>query len=326
MSEKNANANSQAGAGKRVVALAARLTESALDVTWRQWSALDAQAAVNQPARSIVDPEALILLSLSLIDEEKRFADLLRDWIVRNSDLISIQRVRNLSRAYQEPVARRLGWLAEVAITEAKDPRWRSIPRPANPSAMSHGKMVRAGKDRARRARFSTAASLLARLRSGLGVGAKTDTLAFLLGNDGRWATVREITLATGYTIAAVRRAAEDMAAARLIRSRNDAAAEYGADQVAWGRLLGLGPTLPRWRDWAQRFEFVAAFRQWAAALRLETSPYASDVAVRELVSKHSHAFRDQSPLENRYQQGPERTAASWEAVESLSRRMLEEA
>ena len=55
--------------------LACRLREAVLDVLWRQWRAVGAQAVAGERAHSVVDPEALILTSLTLMREELRFAD-----------------------------------------------------------------------------------------------------------------------------------------------------------------------------------------------------------------------------------------------------------
>jgi hypothetical protein len=56
-------------------------------------------------------------------------------------------------------------------------------------------------------------------------------------------------------------------------------------------------------------------------------SPYALDVAIRELVAAHPQAFADEeSGLGNRYQEASEKTALAWKAVGNFSSRIREEA
>jgi hypothetical protein len=240
----------------------------------------------------MVDPEALVLMSFVLMDEERRLQDLARSWASRNSDLLSVQRAKNLAADYPERAREGLNWFAGIALTEGKDMRWRSIVDRLPARGTASVPPVRSGKERAVRVRFGSSATLLLRLRLGFGVGAKADVLAFLLGSGGRWVSVRDISTATGYTVAAIRRAAEDMAAARLIESAAGPPAAFRADREAWNRVLGLEKTLPPWRNWHQRFAFVAAFLAWAqAAAGKPLTPYAAGVAVRELMEQHRSAF-----------------------------------
>lgn len=118
-----------------------------------------------------------------------------------------------------------------------------------------------------------------ATVRLGFGVGAKADVLGFLLGITGEWATVRDTTSATGYTVAAVRRAADDMAAARFVHATPGQPAAVRADPRAWSQVLGFTSGPPAWRSWQQRFAFVAAFLAWEQeAQRKPLTPYVPGV------------------------------------------------
>lgn len=243
--------------------LASELREATLHVVWRQWRALGAGAAARSAERSrhprtLIDAEALVLVSLVLMGDERRLADILHDWAARNSDLLSVQRMKNLEADYLDAVqgvlASRLAWFATVARDAGKDLRWRSVAqawteksqasvanRTAGLLAVAEMPSVRYGtKSRATRARLTSGASLLLRLRLGFGVGVKADLLAFLLARADDWATVREIVEATAYTPAAVRRAAEDLAAGRLIQAREWQPASYRVAYAAWAPLLEL--------------------------------------------------------------------------------------
>ena len=67
-------------------------------------AASDAGDESRRLPHALVDPEALVLVSLGLLDHERRLGDLLHDWGARNSDLLSVQRIKNLARDYPESV------------------------------------------------------------------------------------------------------------------------------------------------------------------------------------------------------------------------------
>jgi hypothetical protein len=276
----------------RFRALARLLTESTLDVLWKQWSAVDAMAAGKGHAQAMVDPEALLLMSLTLWDEERRLADLVQSWAKLNSGILSVQRAKNLVPGYPDRTKQLFSWFAGVALTEGKDSRWRSALADSLAEPGIRMPKPRRNKERAIRVRLEVPAALLLRLRLGFGVGAKADLLGYLLGIFGDWATVREISEATTYTVAGIRRAADEMSVARLIQSSAAFPISYRADPDSWSRVLGLGRQMPPWRSWHQRFNFVAAFLTWEKSLDWENvTSYAAGAAGRELMEKHRSAF-----------------------------------
>jgi hypothetical protein len=272
-----------------LAALARDLRLSLLEVLWRQWRAVDAQAAGKDRAHSLVDPEALVLMSLLLIEDERRLGDLVDSWANLNSDLLSVQRAKNLATHYPSPVKEKLASFAKIALEQGKDARWRSIVRTARD--IPAGDSPRKIKKRAIRVRLDDPAALLLRLRLGFGVGTKSDVLVYLLGIAGKSATVRDISSATVYTVAAIRRASEDMATARLIQSTASSPVAYRADPLAWLRVLAL-KRQPPWRNWHQRFAFAAAFLAWTRTTAdVTVSAYAAGVKGRELIQRHRSAF-----------------------------------
>lgn len=303
----------EADAHHEVDRLAVELRRVLLDVAWRQWRAIGAGAVGRSSVRdaerrhlnTIVDPEALMLISLLLVREERRMPGLLHDWALENSDLLSVQRVKNLESEYPEPlrttVERRVAWFARVARDEAKDLRWRSLIVKAQEGPGTIDDVVArtrtdapegsSRKMRATRVRATSGPTLLLRLRLAFGVGVKADLLAYVLARGEDWATVRDITDATGYTVAAVRRAAEDLAAARFIEALEDQPTSYRAVVGAWGSLLTLDE-LPRWGSWQERFVFAAVFLQWADAVGDRSlSWYAFGNQGRQLLERHRTAF-----------------------------------
>jgi len=270
--------------------MADTLRKAALSVLWRQWRAVGGQTAAKGTIQSIVDPEALVLLSLAMADDEPRLVDVLHDWTQLNADLLSVQRLKNLAPAYPTATAEHLAWLARLVTLEVKDQRWRSLC--ASESAKSWDPEIRTNKRRAIRVRADSPATLALRLRLGFGVGAKADVLTFLIGTSGDGATIRDIAGATGYTVAAVRRAAGDMADAGLLHVTAEQPVEFRADAGAWGRVLGVGNEAPPWKHWQTRFGFLAAFLAWEEDARAKpVTAYVLGVKGRELLERHKPAF-----------------------------------
>lgn len=129
--------------------------------------------------------------------------------------------------------------------------------------AIDGSPQTRKGKVRSTRARLNDDPAIMLRLRLGFGVGVKADLITYLLARVHEWATVREISEATAYAPAAVRRAAEDLAAARLVESLERQPASYRITYGPWRTLLALEERPPRWASWQERFVFTTAFPHW---------------------------------------------------------------
>ena len=279
-----------------VTDLASQAREACLQYLWRQWQAIGATATGLGEANAIVDPEVLVLTSLWMLDSEQRLADVTASWVKINSSLLSIQRLHNLRDDFPRTVADRLSALATIAIKEGKDPRWRSLTRR---HAASLG--VRENKIRAVDVGPPSWATLVLQLRRGFGVGAKADVLSFLIGTSGSqgdWSSVAMIAEATRYTPAAVRRVADELAAARFIRvpstadSKRGVQRMYNADPKAWAQLLRVGVAQTGWGYWRERFLFLIDLLTWVQSLSgRAVSPYAQDVEARGLLTKHNAAF-----------------------------------
>lgn len=279
------------------IEVAKELREATLGYLWRQWRAVDATVSSGSPARIIVDPEALILMSLWMLEHERRLADVIWSWVNINSALLSIQRLGNLRDSFPPEVSHRLSALAHHRLVEAKDPRWKSLK-----TNKTEELGERSAKVRAVQPRLNSWATLLLQLRLGLGVGVKADALAFVLGLNpagSEWASVAMIADALGYTPAAVRRAADDLARARFIRSLDTAESESAAQRMfsgqagVWASLLNIGVNQPGWGFWRERYLFVIDVLAWLDREEHKpTGDYARDVAAREILNRHGLALR----------------------------------
>lgn len=320
------SADTSASANALLAELSNTLRQAATDVVWVQWRALGAQTSTRSHARSLVDPEALVLMSLALSDAEPRLRDVMADWVILNASLISVQRFKNLIAQHPGDVQERVGTFARFVLVEAKDVRWRSL-------AAKTGKGAeltrRTNKLRAREVSFEEAAALWLRLRLAFSVGIKADTMAFLLGSAGAWASGRAIASATSYTPPAVRRAVDDLSRAGLmVTKKRSGPAEYSVRAQPWSDALGLDGPFPAWRNWHARFTFVAAFLAWAEKAEKRTvSLYAFGAHGRELIDQHASALE----LEDANAKPARTTAPDWPAfvqgfVRDFTRELLRDA
>lgn len=271
--------------------LAERIRQGLLQLLWRQWRSVGAAVAGAGQANAMVDPEALLLMSLYLVEQERRLADVAVSWTVKNSLLLSIQRLGNMRKLFPAGVTPRLSALAREVVEQGKDPRWKSLA-----SGKTEPLGAREGKSRALAPRFDSWTTLMLQLRRGIGVGAKADVLAFVLGVNAlaeSRVNVRMIVRAVGYTPASVRRVADDLAEARFIVALDSAGGErfaqriYSARTDAWVALLRLSKHQAGWPYWQDRFLFLIEVLDWlehgSANKRTE---YAMDVAARKLLEQ----------------------------------------
>jgi hypothetical protein len=272
---------------RRTGALAA---ETAVEVAWAQWTALTAAAvpAENPRVRSIIDPEALILVSLAVRERERRLNDLLAGWARIGSSLLSIQRLRSLARDYPASVREQMSEFARWAA-DAGDRRWRS--HASDPDEVSG---ARPREKELGPLRLIEGSALMLRLRAGIGVGAKADLLTFLLGMGGAAADLKTIVLATGYSDRAMRTAADEMARARFVNEIEGPPSAYRADPDAWKALLELQRhPMPPWRFWSVAFAFLTAVIDWEREARQEGwSAYVASSRARDLLEMHRRRLR----------------------------------
>ena len=297
-----------------VAALAAVLSAAATQAARAQWETLAAVPDTIGSGGAIIDPEALLLLTAWLVPREPDLSPIMHDWVAKWSDLLSVQRTRNLSKAFPaglEPVLRAV---AITAHERGKDFRWSPVIKGGSGTdvavALEHGAALARHTSRlpfgAARLPVERDALLVLRFRMAFGVGARADALAYLMARGDTWSTVTEIALATGYTPSAIRRALDRMTEADIVLMVDDGATRYRCDAARWGALLGLQSTVEPWSYWLQQFSFVASFVEWAdSTARRKLTAYAITEGMHgvartirptgdhDAIERWDHAFRD---------------------------------
>lgn len=247
---------------REVAASTDQLTVAAVRCAWSQWSSIGALTHRGpQIDDEIVDVEALILGSLGLAHREPRLRTLATDWAIANSELLSVARMRGLLQGPFDGSDSHISQLAQRVVTDKGDTRWRAL---VSADGMRQPP-VRAVRERALKAappRWRDARSLMLQLRRGFGVGVKPDLISILIGQRAAWVDVATLCELSCYSVAGVRRAADEMADAGMIETSGGHGRAYRADVAAWQALL---PNIksPVWRRRADGFAFVLRWQRY---------------------------------------------------------------
>ena len=274
---------------RALAATAVMLADAVRDAARAQWTALKGGAASD----TIIDPEALLLVSLWLLPRDPALRATVHEWITHWSDLLSVQRTRNIARGYSSDAQTELRAVAVTAQERGKDFRWSPILKGSDSGARTasanddgtaaDGDTIGVLSDDGRLP-VERAALLVLRFRMAFGVGARADALAYLLARGSAWSTVTEIAQATGYTPSAIRRALDRMAAAKIVLMVEDGATRYRCDPAPWAALLSLQAPVAPWQYWLQHFTFVATFVEWADSVaRRKLTAYAITEGMRNV-------------------------------------------
>jgi hypothetical protein len=262
----------------------AAVREAAAGAAWTQWGAIFTGVARHRPAHAIVDPEALLCASLALSGHEPRLWRVSRLWARQAARLLSVQRVKNLGRRFPDSIAELLGEFARVAVASGGDLRWRSLATNSSPAKPARSEPEANPV-------LDGGPALMLRLRLGFGVGIKPDVVSNLIGRAGSRATVQQIAGEIQYYGRAVRRAVEELVAARFIEARSTAPASYQVDLTKWADLLAVDADHPpAWRQWAGLYAFVAALVAWESR-PLPESAFVLASEARDLALEHESAL-----------------------------------
>jgi hypothetical protein len=102
--------------------------EHLLGLLWRQWSAIGVSGYSPTQETGVIDPEALLLLTLTVARHDARLFDEALDWLEVNGDFLNVQRLHNLLSQYDfqakaplSAAAERLGRKSSTAL------KWRKL-------------------------------------------------------------------------------------------------------------------------------------------------------------------------------------------------------
>ena len=85
-----------------------------LDLLWRQWTALGVPGYSSLEESNVVDPEALLMLTLTIARYDARLFDEVLDWLNVNGEFLNVQRLQNLVREYDFAASAQLSAVAQI--------------------------------------------------------------------------------------------------------------------------------------------------------------------------------------------------------------------
>ncbi|MBN2429004.1 MAG: hypothetical protein JXK94_11765 [Deltaproteobacteria bacterium] len=91
-----------------------KILEKLLDLLWRQWSAIGVSGYSKVEESRVIDPEALLLLTLTVARYDARLFDEVLDWLGVNGDFINVQRLQNLIKQADFQAKAELSAVAEI--------------------------------------------------------------------------------------------------------------------------------------------------------------------------------------------------------------------
>ena len=99
-----------------------------LDLLWGQWSALGVAGRGVLEQRNVIDPEPLLLLSLTICRHDARLFDEVMDWLMINGAFMNVQRLKSIRNHYDFQCTPQLGAVAEVLGQKANSAvKWKNL-------------------------------------------------------------------------------------------------------------------------------------------------------------------------------------------------------
>jgi hypothetical protein len=109
----------------QISAIRDKVSQGLLDFAWRQWAQVGVSATVEGADLWAVDPEALILFTIGVARRDPRLFDEMLDWMALNHELLSTQRLRNLTGRFPLPsglVAAVAAWTRQTSPVSSGQP------------------------------------------------------------------------------------------------------------------------------------------------------------------------------------------------------------
>ena len=289
-----------------------RVRQGSLDFAWRQWAQAGVAANIAGLDRWAIDPEALILFTIAVARRDPRLFDEVLDWMAVNRQLLSMQRLRNLSRRF--PLNPEL---VRAVMAWAEDPRLSAVrePEPArdhqlelrpvfsqdvlsfigepDPVFAKYG-YVRPRVTRSRKSRDpdpKILANFAFLLRHLFGPGSRSEVMRVLLTfSDGPLDAAR-ISDESGFAKRNINDTLSGLVSSRTVkarRSRNERV--FIAYRNRWAELLEVGPSaefMPVFVSWVHLLPAFAEVIEWLDRMaETEYSEYMISSSARDLMER----------------------------------------
>lgn len=251
--------------------------ESILQILWQQWASLGVAGHLEKKVNAIIDPEALLLCSLSLCRYDPRLFDEIIDWLAINGEYINVQRLSALRQKYSFKLDLQIASVAKY-LSQNKEYtlKWRKLSdtnSSQNPEPLFYtlqGKPIPVSKDpdelflkkgllrnKIHLRKYSSPfpiesqTSLLLRLRAFIGISARAELLCIMAS--GAEIHPAEAARLTGYNRKTLQNALNDMARSGIVQWREGEREKYY--RLNSGILNGLLSTNVIWIHWAPLYK-----------------------------------------------------------------------
>jgi hypothetical protein len=284
-----------------------RVDRALVAFLWRQWVQLGVSGEPSVADRWAIDPEALLIITLRLGGRDPRLFDEVLDWLCLNGRLMSVQRLRNLTK--KDEVSRTLvdaalawagahnpvlhGWREQPSRSRRVEPISPGQLRVQRPDAVLEEHGVRwpqvAPSGNSSSPDTSESAALCFRLRSFFGVGTRAEIVRFFLTADEAQATALRIAHVTGFAKRNVYETLVALAeAGPIITQWRGNEIVYSLHPAGWWDVLDLASDYhATFLDWAALMRSLIELVAWLDEKeRLELSPYMLASEARELMAR----------------------------------------
>ncbi len=108
--------------------------ELLLTFLWRQWSSLGVAGYRQEESNSVIDPEALLLLTATIARHDQRLFDEVLDWLEVNERFINVSRMRNILKVESFSSKEVIAAIAEKLSQKQKGVKWRNLSKTTIPA------------------------------------------------------------------------------------------------------------------------------------------------------------------------------------------------
>ena len=101
----------------------AEFRDRLLTILWRQWTALGVAGSQEGWTATVIDPEALLLITCSIARSDPRLFDAVLEWLRLNGQYINVQRIKRMLRDevfVGEPVLKAVAGATSTSVSQAK--------------------------------------------------------------------------------------------------------------------------------------------------------------------------------------------------------------
>ncbi len=280
-----------------------------LDFAWRQWAQAGVSANIAGLDRWAIDPEALILFTITVARRDPRLFDETLDWLAANRNLLSMQRLRNLNKRF--PIDSRLvgavsAWVGDAIPSHSpKEHGFRSEQVPVfsrdiisfigepDPVFAEYGyirpRVVRSGKSGEPDVKMP--ANFAFQLRHLFGPGSRSEVVRILLTFTEGPLDAARISDEAGFAKRNVSDTLAALVASRVAKARwSGNERHFIAYRDKWAALLEVGASakfMPQFVSWVHLFPASLEIIDWLdRVVATEDSEYLISSRARDLMER----------------------------------------